>query len=64
MGHMEEMKNAYKILIGKKNWSKDRLGVPQCRSEIGVLMWWKCGLDTAATGGLSLVKATMSLHAV
>lgn len=36
MWDMGEMKNACKILIGN-TWSKDRLGISQCRSEIGIL---------------------------
>jgi len=36
VGHMGEMKNAYKILIGNTR-SKDRLGIPQCRSEFDIL---------------------------
>jgi hypothetical protein len=34
--HMGEIKNECKILIGN-TWSKDRLGIPHCRSEIGIL---------------------------
>jgi len=63
MGHMGEMKNAYKILIGN-TWSKDRLGIAWCRSEFGILPSRKRGLVTASTGGLAVVKAVMNVHAV
>jgi len=63
MGHMGEMKNVYKILLGN-TWSRDRLRIARCRSEIGILRSRKRGLVAAATGGLAVVKTVMNLHAV
>jgi hypothetical protein len=63
VGHIGEMKNACKILIGN-TWSKDRLGLPHCRSEIGILRSLKCGRDTTVTWRLAVVYAVMSPHAV